>query len=67
MKSAVASLDAHRPKGFGIDIAEHTHEGTLLFLEIIIDEKNIMSLSTNREKELAVRYVSMVKKALEIA
>jgi len=65
MRRAVHSLDSHCPKGFYLDIAEHTHNGTLLFLELIIDEKTIMSLPTNQEKVNAVAYTAKVKKALE--
>lgn len=62
MKRAVHSITP--PKNFGVSIAEHSHEGTLLFIEIIADGLEFSRLSDNEKRE-AVEYMAKVKKALE--
>jgi hypothetical protein len=62
MKRAVHSVEA--PKGFGVDIYEHSENGMLMFLEIVMDEKKLVRL-THDEKIAAVIYTMRVKDALE--
>lgn len=62
MRRAVHSITA--PKDFSISIAEHSDNGTLLFLEIIADEYEFMRLD-HQGKIDAVRYLLQVKSALE--
>jgi hypothetical protein len=62
MRRAFRSVAA--PKNFGVAIAEHTDNGVLLFLEIIADEQDFMSLNYEDKIE-AVRYLFKVKHALE--
>jgi hypothetical protein len=62
MKRAVKSIE--RPKNFGVDIAEHGENGILYYMEIIMDEKLLMSLSHD-DKIAAVQYTMKVRDALE--
>jgi hypothetical protein len=61
MKRAFHSVD--RPKKGSVTIAEHTHEGSLLFLEVIVSESEIMSLGWEDQKAL-ISYAFRVRDAL---
>ena len=58
MRRAFHSIEA--PKNFGISIIDNDH-----FITIKLDERSFIPL-THDEKVEAVKYVSMVKKALEM-
>lgn len=60
MKRAFRSLDHHCPKSFYLTITDEEY-----FLNVIADEKVIMSLPDQETKLRAVQYMFMVKKALE--
>lgn len=62
MRMAVNSIQ--RPKNFGVDIVEHGENGILYYMEIVMDEKLLMSLSHD-EKIEAVQYTMKVRDALE--
>lgn len=62
MRRAVHSLQP--PVGFGVDIAEHSDNGTMLFLEVIIDENKLARLSHD-DKIAAVIYTMKVRDILE--
>lgn len=62
MRRAVHSIEA--PKGFGLDIYEHSENGMLMFIELVMDEKMLVQL-THDEKIAAVIYTMRVKDALE--
>ena len=62
MRRAVHSITP--AKDFSISIAEHSDNGTLLFLEIIADEYQFMRLD-HQGKIDAARYLFQVKSALE--
>jgi hypothetical protein len=62
MKRAVHSITP--PKNFGVSIAEHSYEGTLLFIEVIADGLAFSRLGDTEKRE-AVEYMVKVKKALE--
>ena len=62
MKREVHSIEP--PKGFGLDIYEHSENGMLMFLELVMDEKMLVQLSHD-EKIAAVIYTMRVKDALE--
>lgn len=59
MRMAVHSLEHHKPKGFGIMIADNEH-----FLSVIAPEDKFMQLA-DEDKRRAVEYMVKVKKALE--
>jgi hypothetical protein len=52
------------PKNFGVSIAEHSDNGTLLFLEVIADEQSFLILDDYGKRQ-AVEYMAKVKFALE--
>jgi hypothetical protein len=62
MKKAFHSITP--PKNFGVAIAEHSNQGTLLFLEVIADEKAFVDLDDYGKRQ-AVEYMAKVKFALE--
>lgn len=62
MRRAVHSIEA--PKNFGVDIYEHSENGMLMFLEIVMDERRLVQLSHD-DKIAAVIYTMRVKDALE--
>ena len=62
MKRAVHSITP--PKNFGVSIAEHSHEGTLLFIEVIADGLAFSKLGDSEKRE-AIEYMVKIKKALE--
>jgi len=51
------------PENFSVTIAEHSAGGTLLFLEIIVSEKDIMSLDETGRRG-AIVYMMKVRDAL---
>ena len=61
MRRAVRSIRA--PKGFGLDIVEHSTEG-IGWIELVADEIKFMKL-LDTDKRSAVEYMVRVKKALE--
>lgn len=61
MKRAVHSITP--PKNFSISIAEHSDRGTLLFLEIIADERQFVNLAYEDKIE-AIKYLFAVRDAL---
>lgn len=58
MRRAFHSIDA--PKGFGVTLIDNDN-----FITIKLDERSFIRM-THDEKLEAVKYVAMVKKALEI-
>jgi hypothetical protein len=62
MKRAVHSIET--PKNFGVDIYEHSENGMLMFLEVVMDERRLVQLSHD-DKIAAVIYTMRVKDALE--
>jgi hypothetical protein len=62
MRKAFHSIAA--PKNFGVSIAEHSNDGTLLFLEVIADEQAFFMLDDYGKRQ-AVEYMAKVKFALE--
>jgi hypothetical protein len=52
------------PPNFGVAIAEHSDNGTLLFIEVIADEKAFLNLDDYGKRQ-AVEYMAKVKFALE--
>lgn len=60
MKSAVRSLDAYCPKGFGIEILDNGQ-----FITIRAKERSFMAL-LDEDKRRAVEYLAKVKNALEL-
>ena len=58
MRRAFHNIQA--PKGFGINVIDNEH-----FLTIKLDERSFLHLSHDDKVE-AIKYVAMVKKALEI-
>jgi hypothetical protein len=60
MKRAVHSITA--PKGFGLDIVEHSTEG-IGWIELVADEIKFMKL-LDTDKRAAVEYMVRVKTAL---
>jgi len=61
MRRAFRSILA--PKGLDVSVAEHSHQGTLLFLELIVSEKQIMSLGVDNQRRAMV-YLMKVSDAL---
>lgn len=61
MKRAFHSVRA--PKNFKVQVAEHSDNGTLLFLEIIADEFQFINMNHEQKIE-AVRYLFAVRDAL---
>jgi hypothetical protein len=61
MKRAVRSITP--PKGFGLDIVEHSTEG-ISWIELVADEIKFMKL-LDTDKRAAVEYMIRVKNALE--
>jgi hypothetical protein len=61
MKRAFRSIEA--PKNFSLTVSEHSEGGTLLFLELIVSEKDIMSLGVDDQRR-AIMYMMKVRDAL---
>jgi hypothetical protein len=59
MRTAVHSLDHHKPEGFGLDIFDND-----MFITLRIDEKMFFNL-VDTDKRRAIEYVMKVKDALE--
>lgn len=59
MRTAVHSLDSHKPKNFGVVIVDNDH-----FITVRAPEKNFMQLDHDN-KIRAVEYMIKLKKALE--
>ena len=59
MRTAVHSLDYHKPKNFGLDIFDND-----MFITLRIDEKMFFNL-LDTDKRKAIEYVMKVKDALE--
>ena len=61
MRRAFRSIDA--PENFSVTVSEHSQGGTLLFLELNVSEKELMSLHVDDQRR-AIIYMMKVRDAL---
>lgn len=61
MRRAFRSIEA--PKNFNLTVSEHSQDGTLLFLELNVSERELMSLHVDDQRR-AIVYMMKVRDAL---